>query len=91
MSETISPDRREELGRCVRDAWVKWALEQGDPSPSWLVTWDGLDESDPVDAGQREADMRIGEAMARKRSAQGLSDALRRAADLARLISGGAL
>ena len=49
---------REDLGRIVRETWVKWASEQPDPKPSWLVDWDDLDD------GQREADMRIGEAVA---------------------------
>ncbi len=51
------PDR-EMLGRLVRHAWVRWAREQPDPKPSWLVGWDELD------AGQREVDMRIGETVA---------------------------
>jgi hypothetical protein len=49
---------REDLGRAVRDAWVAWAREQDNPKDSWLVGWDELDE------GQREVDMRIGEALA---------------------------
>ena len=48
----------ETLGRLVRDAWVAWAREQPDPKPSWLVGWDDLDD------GQREVDMRIGQAIA---------------------------
>ena len=51
-------DRREALGRRVREVWVQWAREQPDPKPSWLVGWDELDD------GQREVDMRIGEALA---------------------------
>lgn len=39
---------REALGRLVRETWVTWAREQPDPKPSWLVTWDGLPESDLV-------------------------------------------
>jgi hypothetical protein len=50
--------RREDLGRIVRETWVAWAREQPDPKPSWLTDWDDLD------AGQREVDMRIGEAVA---------------------------
>lgn len=50
--------RREALGRLVREAWVAWAREQPGPKPSWLVPWEDLDE------GQREVDMRIGEAVA---------------------------
>lgn len=49
---------REACGRLVRETWVKWASEQPDPKPSWLVPWEDLD------AGQREVDMRIGEAVA---------------------------
>jgi len=46
---------REELGREVRAVWVKWAGEQPDPKPSWLVPWEGLSEPD------KEVDRRIGE------------------------------
>jgi len=46
------------LGRIVREAWVAWASEQPEPKPSWLVPWDELSESD------KEADRRIGEAVA---------------------------
>lgn len=49
---------REELGRVVRGVWVTWAREQADARHSWLVPWDDLDD------GQREVDMRIGEAVA---------------------------
>jgi len=45
---------RELLGRAVRAIWVDWAAEQPDPTPSWLLGWDELDD------GQREVDMRIG-------------------------------
>jgi hypothetical protein len=51
------PDR-EALGRRVREVWVEWAREQPGPKPSHLVGWDDLDE------GNREVDMRIGEALA---------------------------
>ncbi|MEV0826414.1 hypothetical protein [Nonomuraea rubra] len=37
--------------------WVEWAREQSDPKPSWLLPWEELDD------GQREVDMRIGEAL----------------------------
>jgi hypothetical protein len=50
---------REQLGRIVREAWVEWAREQPGAKPSWLTGWDDLDK------GQREADMRIGEAVAK--------------------------
>lgn len=49
---------REDYGRLVRETWVAWASEQPDPKPSWLVPWEELDP------GQREVDMRIGEAVA---------------------------
>ena len=49
---------REALGRLVRQVWMDWAREQPDPKPSWLAGWDELDD------GQREVDMRIGEAVA---------------------------
>jgi len=55
MAETVTD--REALGRIVRSEWVRWASEQSDPKLSWLVGWDALD------AGQREVDMRIGEAV----------------------------
>lgn len=51
-------DDREMLGRIVRETWVQWAHEQQAPKPSWLAGWDELD------SGQREVDMRIGEAVA---------------------------
>jgi len=56
MAETTATDR-EALGRIVRETWVKWAKEQSNPKGHWIVTWDALD------AGQREVDMRIGEAV----------------------------
>lgn len=51
---------REVLGRLVRETWVAWAQEQpeGQRKPSWLIPWTELD------AGQREVDCRIGEAVA---------------------------
>lgn len=56
---------REGLGRLVREAWIKWAGEQPEPKPSWLVPWDDLE------AGQREVDMRIGEVVAAAERARG--------------------
>lgn len=50
--------RREWLGRIVREVWVRWAKEQPEPKPSWLVPWDGLTEP------EQEVDRRIGEAVA---------------------------
>jgi len=48
----------EALGALVRSVWVEWAREQPNPKPSWLIPWEDLDP------GQREVDMRIGEAVA---------------------------
>lgn len=49
---------REWLGKLVRLAWVKWAKEQPDAKPSWLVPWEELEER------YREVDRRIGEFIA---------------------------
>lgn len=49
---------RDDLGRAVREAWVAWACEQPVVKPSWLVPYDDLPEAD------KEADRRIGEAVA---------------------------
>lgn len=49
------PFDREHLAREVRVAWVRWAEQQPDPKPSWLVPYDGLSEPD------KEADRQIGE------------------------------
>ena len=48
---------REDLGRRIREVWVRWAREQAEPKPSWLLSWEDLDD------GQREVDMRMGEAL----------------------------
>jgi len=56
----MPPIDREVLGRIVRDTWVKWASEQPDTKPSWLVPW-----GPELDPGQREVDCLIGEAVAR--------------------------
>lgn len=53
------PFDRDQLGRFVREAWVRWAQTQPNPKPSWLVSYDELDEPD------KEADRQIGEAIAR--------------------------
>lgn len=37
---------REDGGRLVRDAWIRWARQQPNPKPSWLVEWDDLPEAD---------------------------------------------
>ena len=49
--------RRDDLGRIVREVWIKWAKEQPSPKPSWLVPYDQLNEPD------REVDRRIGERL----------------------------
>jgi hypothetical protein len=49
---------RDALGRIVREAWVAWAREHPTPKPSWLAPYDDLNEAD------KEADRRIGEAVA---------------------------
>jgi len=46
---------RESLGRLVRQVWTTWAVEQDDPKPSWLLSWEELGDD------QREVDMRIGQ------------------------------
>jgi hypothetical protein len=52
------PDEpRELVGRYVREIWIHWAREQSNPKPSWLLSWEALDD------GDREVDMRIGEAL----------------------------
>lgn len=50
---------RDQLGRFVREAWVRWAQTQPDPKASWLLPYDELAEPD------KEADRQIGEAVAR--------------------------
>jgi hypothetical protein len=50
-------DCRDELGRVVRRAWVRWAETRPDPKPSWLVPYDDLSEPD------KEADRQIAEAV----------------------------
>lgn len=44
-------------GRLVREAWVRWATSQAEAKPSWLVSYDDLDEAD------KEADRQIAEAL----------------------------
>lgn len=53
------PFDRDQLGRFVREAWVRWAEAQPNPKPTWLEPYDALPEPD------READRQIGEAVAR--------------------------
>jgi hypothetical protein len=49
---------RERLGQIVREAWVRWAKQQPDPKPHWLVPWEELDEP------MKEVDRQIGETVA---------------------------
>lgn len=53
------PLSRDDLGRMVREAWVRWAQTQPNPKPTWLVPYSELPEPD------KEADRQIGEAVAR--------------------------
>lgn len=53
------PFDRDQLGRFVREAWVRWAERQPNPKQSWLVQYDDLSEAD------KEADRQIGETVAR--------------------------
>lgn len=53
------PISKSDLGRIVREAWVRWAQCQPDPKPSWLVPYDELCEAD------RDADDEIGMSVAR--------------------------
>src|ERR1700730_16063496 len=53
------PFERDELGRLVREAWVRWALTQPNPKQTWLVPYNELEECD------KEADRHIGESIAR--------------------------
>lgn len=48
---------RDAMGRVVREAWVRWALTQPNPKPSWLVPYDELSEAD------KEADRQIAESV----------------------------
>ncbi len=48
---------REILGKRVREVWVRWASQQANPKPSWLVPWEQLSEP------EREVDRQIGEEL----------------------------
>ncbi len=50
-------DPRERLGRAVRGEWVRWAVEQKSPKPSWVIPWEILSEE------QQEVDCRIAQAV----------------------------
>ena len=53
------PISRDRLGRMVRETWLRWAKEQPDPKPSWLLPYDELAERD------QEVDRMIGEDICR--------------------------
>jgi hypothetical protein len=53
------PFSRDELGRMVREAWVRWAGSQPNPKASWLVAYENLSRED------QEADCQIGESLSR--------------------------
>lgn len=53
----LPEDLREQLGRLVRLEWIRWAQEQPDPKPTWLMPWEDLREPD------REVDRLIGERL----------------------------
>ncbi len=37
---------REDGGKLVRLAWIRWAMKQPHPKPSWFVPWENLSEED---------------------------------------------
>lgn len=51
-------EKRERLGRRVREVWEHWAREQPNCKPSWVVPWEQLTEP------EREVDRRIAMAIA---------------------------
>jgi hypothetical protein len=53
------PFDRDELGRFVRLAWIRWAKSQPHPKDKWLTPYEQLGEPD------KEADRQIGEEVAR--------------------------
>jgi hypothetical protein len=54
MNEALKAKILDRLGRMVREVWIEWAREQPNPKPSWLLSWEEIEESD------REVDRRIG-------------------------------
>lgn len=58
LQRRLDEMRSDKLGRRVREVWVEWASRQPNPKPSHLVPWEHLD------AGNREVDRLIGEALA---------------------------
>lgn len=57
--QTDSAPDRDQLGELVRSVWVRWAREQPDAKPGWLVPYAELD------ARYKEVDRQIGEAVFR--------------------------
>lgn len=57
MNDSTIAFDREDGGRLVREAWIRWAETQPNPKPSWLVPWEDLSEPD------KEADRCIWEAI----------------------------
>lgn len=55
---SLDEEKREYLGREVRNVWVAFAREQADPKPAHLLPWAELDEAN------KEVDRRIGEHIA---------------------------
>ncbi len=53
MDETLK-NRRDYLGKIVRNIWIEWAESQPCPKQSWLVPYENLSEAD------KEADRMIG-------------------------------
>lgn len=53
------PFDRDVLGRMTREAWVRWAESHQQPSASWLVPYENLDET------EKEANRQMGENVAR--------------------------
>lgn len=64
LEEALEVDP-EEVGSIVRLAWIGWAKTQPDPKASWLTEWQDMEEKD------READRRIGVAVAKFIKARG--------------------
>jgi hypothetical protein len=66
LAVTAQQRLREQRGQLVRKVFMEWAAQQEHPHDSWLIPWEELD------AGQKEVDMRIGEAIAAaERTARG--------------------
>ena len=77
----LSEEKREELGRLVRDVWTHWASSQTDidAHPNWMASWLGLMER------EREVDRMIGTAVYLRAKAEGHSDGSALAALKARI------